>query len=286
MISARALDHVALRVPDLDEVTEFYEQRLGFQLAAVTDGCRYLRTGAAGHHELVLEAAPEAGLDHFAFEVAERADLDRAVDDAARAGEVVARPPGEAQEPGHQASARLRDPDGNLVELVWAPSPVLDEEEASSVRPRKLGHVVLNTSRPEAMEAFYQRLGFRVSDRTARGMAFLRCGRDHHTLALMESARPGLQHVAYDFGDLDSVMQLLGAFTRDGIPCVWGPGRHGPGNNIFTYYQDPAGGTFECYAEMEQVADPDAEIKERYWGPEWGGDLWGLAGPAPAMFRG
>jgi catechol-2,3-dioxygenase len=135
------------------------------------------------------------------------------------------------------------------------------------------------------MERFYRQLGFRVSDRTARGMTFLRCNQDHHTLALTQSTGTGVQHVAYDVVDLDSVMRALGWFTSNDLACIWGPGRHGPGNNIFTYYTDPAGLIVEYYAELQQIGHPEDDIEERYWGPEWSGDLWGLAGPPPPEFR-
>ena len=36
---------------------------------------------------------------------------------------------------------------------------------------------------------------------------------------------------------------------------VWGPGRHGAGDNLFAYYVDPAGFLIECSAEMEVIDD-------------------------------
>jgi catechol 2,3-dioxygenase-like lactoylglutathione lyase family enzyme len=288
VIRVKALDHVALGADDLDAVTGFYTEHWGLQLFDEADGRRYLRTRDSGHHALVLDSTAPAGLRHVGFEVSARADLDRAVEAAEAAGGRVEREPGDAVDPGHRASAALRDPDGNVVELVWAPERVGDPWEAPLITPRKVGHVVLNTPQPEAMEAFYGQLGFRASDRTARGMTFLRCNRDHHTLAFMKSGgRTGVQHVAYDVDVLDNVMRGLAYFTGHDIPCLWGPGRHGPGNNIFTYYADPGGTVVEYYAELEQVDDPDGEpLEERFWGPEWGGDVWGLAGPPPDSFRG
>ena len=287
MIKVKGLDHVCLGGGDIEKVTDFYTEQWGLQLFEEADGKRYLRTQESGHHALLLDPAQPAGLHHLAFEVHERADLDRAVEAALAAGRTVERVPGDAVEPGHRASAAIHDPDGNLVELLWAPDAVTDTYQAPLVAPRKVGHVVLNSPQPEAMEDFYGRhLGFRVSDRTARGMTFLRCNRDHHTLAFMKSGRTGVQHVAYDVDILDNVMRGLAHFTQNGIPCVWGPGRHGPGSNIFTYYTDPAGTIIEYYAELEQVDDLDGEpIEERFWGPEHGGDVWGLAGPPPEIFR-
>ena len=36
----------------------------------------------------------------------------------------------------------------------------------------------------------------------------------------------------------------------------WGPGRHGPGNNLFLFVHDPDGNWVELSAELEVVA-PD-----------------------------
>ena len=64
----------------------------------------------------------------------------------------------------------------------------------------------------------------------------------------------------------------------------WGPGRHGPGNNAFGYFIDPAGLVCEVTAEVER-------IDERSWTPRvWPrtpelSDLWGTAGPPSPTVR-
>ncbi len=291
MVRVQTLNNIALAVPDLDRAQDFYVDRWG--LAPVNgdgDGRhRYFRTQTSAHHGLSLEQAPSGAergeLVHISFDVATRADLDAAVEAAVAAGGQVEREPGEAVGPGHEASAAVRDPDGNVVWLLHGATFTEESHRARIVAPRKLGHIVLNTPRRAVLERFYASLGLRVSDRTARGMSFMRCNRDHHSLALCDSERTGVQHIAFDVVEMDSVMTALGALTREGTPCVWGPGRHGPGNNIFTYYADPAGVFIEYYAELEQVEEEmEGPLEARFWGPEWKGDTWGYAGPPPANF--
>lgn len=291
MIHVQALNSIALAVPDLEAAEDFYTDRWG--LAPVNgegdSRRRYLRTLSSAHHRLSLEQAPVGAtrgeLVHLSFDVPTRASLDEAVEGAVAAGGQVEREPGEATGPGHEASAALRDPDGNVVRLLYGATVTEESHRARIVAPRKLGHVVLNTPRRAGMERFYASLGLRVSDRTAIGMSFLRCNRDHHSLAVVDSERTGVQHVAFDVVEMDSVMTAMGALTREGTPCVWGPGRHGPGNNIFTYYTDPAGVFIEYYAELEQVEEElDGPLEAKFWGPEWKGDIWGCAGPPPADF--
>jgi hypothetical protein len=43
------------------------------------------------------------------------------------------------------------------------------------------------------------------------------------------------------------------------VPVKWGPGRHGPGNNLFLFVHDPDGNWVELSAEIEVVA-PDRPL--------------------------
>jgi catechol-2,3-dioxygenase len=50
-------------------------------------------------------------------------------------------------------------------------------------------------------------------------------------------------------------------FAQARIPIRWGPGRHGPGNNLFIFIHDPDGNWVELSAELEQV-QPDRPVGE------------------------
>jgi catechol-2,3-dioxygenase len=56
------------------------------------------------------------------------------------------------------------------------------------------------------------------------------------------------------------------------IPIVWGPGRHGPGNNIFIFIEDPDGNWIEISAEMEVIYNRPSKIwkSEDYTMNMWG----------------
>jgi hypothetical protein len=59
----------------------------------------------------------------------------------------------------------------------------------------------------------------------------------------------------------------------------WGPGRHGPGNNLFLFFDDPAGNHVELSAEMERFFDDYAQYEPRIWNADpatvnlWGGQV-------------
>ena len=47
---------------------------------------------------------------------------------------------------------------------------------------------------------------------------------------------------------------------RLGITLWWGPGRHGPGNNLFFMIEDPDGHKVEFSAELVHVLDGVADV--------------------------
>ena len=100
-------------------------------------------------------------------------------------------------------------------------------------RPLALSHVVFNTRDREGVSrVLIEALGFKLSDRT-RIMNFLRCDSAHHAIAYADSADVSLNHIAFDMASTDAVMGGMGRMKEAGFPTVWGPGRHGPGNNGF-----------------------------------------------------
>ncbi len=149
---------------------------------------------------------------------------------------------------------------------------------ASRDQPMQLSHVVLTSANVEAAERFaVDKLAFKLTDRT-RYMSFVRCNSTHHSLAYARSERAGLHHIAFEMQDIDAVMRGIGRMRDAGYPCVWGPGRHGPGNNVFSYFVGPHGGSIEYTAEVEEVGED-----YRVGGPEdwkWPAgrtDQWGVA---------
>jgi catechol-2,3-dioxygenase len=278
MVRVSGLYRLGLRVPDLETVSDFYRDNWAMTVTGSDFSRRYFHSRGVAHADLMLQRGDSAALDHVAFSVASESDLQVLINTLERAGHAV-RGPVQAAHPGEGLSVAVSDPDGNRLELV-VPSSI------PSYKERHLGHVVLWTPRMSEQEAFYTLLGFQVSDRTQMGMSFLRCNADHHSIALARSARgrTGLQHVAFDVGSIDEVMREFGRLRSQGIECIWGVGRHGPGNNVFSYYRDPAGNVVEYYGDMERV-NPDETVEPRFWGPEHKGDLWGIAGAPPMPMR-
>lgn len=282
------LHRIGLRVPDLDRARDFYQRSWGMGLVERKGDGVAFRSRDAAHADLLLTRGESAELDHVAFSVPSEDDLLALVDTLVRRGHEIEEAPRPGWRPGDALVAAVRDMDGNWIEFVLpdAADPGPARYDGDAAGPRKLGHVVLWTPRQPEQEAFFALLGLQVTDRTHIGMSFLRCNRDHHTIATVKSGsgRTGLQHAAFDVGSIDTVMCEAARMRDEGNACIWGVGRHGPGNNIFSYYQDPFGNVVEYYGDMEQVADT-GPAEERFWGPEHKGDVWGLSGPPPEPFR-
>jgi catechol 2,3-dioxygenase len=146
--------------------------------------------------------------------------------------------------------------------------------------PLRLAHVNLNCKDIEATTRFFEAaLGFQMTDRS-KTMAFLRCSADHHAVVLADSGIDGLNHVAYLMPEFDSVMCGSGRMIDQGYPIGWGVGRHGPGNNIFAYFLDPASFVVEYTAEVLQVDDSYKVGSPDEWKwPPGRTDRWGIAPP-------
>ncbi len=118
--------------------------------------------------------------------------------------------------------------------------------------------------------------GFKLSDEIGPGILnFLRCNVEHHSLGIQKGP-PGLNHYAWGVESLAILGELGDVLARNGGRFIWGPGRHGAGNNLFTYHFDPAGAVVEYYADMYQVWDERTYVAG-HWSLEdhRGPNLWG-----------
>src|SRR5436305_1619266 len=105
----------------------------------------------------------------------------------------------------------------------------------TSARVTGLRSVELGVPDLDKSAAFYRdALGFRLSDSTDM-MEFVRCTSDHHSLALVRTEGPSLNHMAYEMANVDGLMRGAGRLKQHGYNIEWGVGRHGPGNNVFSY---------------------------------------------------
>lgn len=278
------LRSVALTVPDLAVAEDFYTRVWHLDVAARTHDAVYLRGTAAAHHLLSLHAGPVTQIRNVTFQARSLPALDTLARTVVEAGGRILAAVGPVAEPGGGAGLTVADPDGRILRFVHGDAEHADAGEVPD-RPIRLTHVVLNSRDVARTQAFFERaLGFKLSDRT-RIMAFLRCGPDHHSVALGDADTDSLNHIAFLMPDLDSVMRGGGRMRDAGHAIEWGPGRHGPGNNGFNYFIGPFGVVIEYTAEVQQVDDsyPTGAPENWIW-PPGRVDQWGISQPpSPAL---
>ncbi|MBB3175026.1 catechol 2,3-dioxygenase-like lactoylglutathione lyase family enzyme [Endobacter medicaginis] len=150
----------------------------------------------------------------------------------------------------------VRDDDGNLV--VFGLS---SHQTASKGVRGPLQHLTLASRDPDAIEGFYVgKLGFITSDyaRASDGRTlalWTRSNHEHHTLACFRRGRQGIDHFSFEAGDWSVLKEWCDRMGEHHVPIVWGPGRHGPGNNLFIFVEDPDRNWIEISAELEVIYD-------------------------------
>jgi hypothetical protein len=71
--------------------------------------------------------------------------------------------------------------------------------------------------------------------------------------------------MAYELPDIDGLMRGAGRVRGSGYEIMWGVGRHGPGNNVFSYFVEPNGFVTEYTTEVDQVDDTYQGHDAQWW---------------------
>lgn len=261
-----SIQSLSLGVRNLDASELFYERTWGLGRTHASGSKSYFASTGTDHHILSLVETGAPALLEITFSAASVADVQALHKRAEGFGVTVERAPAErAGVDGGGFGFSIRSPDGQLITI--ATDTTQNAGANRDAVPSKLSHIVLNSADMPRMTVFFADvLGFRLSD-TTDAMTFIRCSKDHHSVALAKSEGPSVNHIAFEMPDLDALMSGAGRLRRHGFEIEWGVGRHGPGNNIFSYFIEPNGFVLEYTTEMEQIEDDIAyEPKSvEYW---------------------
>jgi catechol-2,3-dioxygenase len=267
------IGHIALHVKDLDAAVEFQQQVIGMVETERLAGASYL-TCNDRHHELILiEDRVDRGYEHLAVEVPDASLLAGAARQLVAAGGTML---GDVYdgEPGIDRALKVKSPNGHVYKLFCGMETVAAPPAGD--RPVKFEHFSCKVVNYRAEERFLtDGLGFRFSDRMGFLASWWHCDEDHHGIALILAPRAELSHYAYhwsDFAALGRVADRLKGLRHR--KCIWGPSRHGPGNNHFLYLHDEDGVMIECCSELVKMRDG---YQPRNWSMapstinQWGG---------------
>jgi len=286
----RGVRSVEFIVGNLEEATRFYQSVWGLEPVATPPldpaarGARYFRATTGYHHVLGLHGGSPPAVMRILFDVADRQAVEALHRAIAGAG-AVCTAPAVLPTPGGGYGFGCKDPDGRNLGFVCDVADHADTADRPD-RPRKIAHVNLNARNFDSSLAFFTGpLGFRVLDDNAP-LWFLHCAStDHCSIVLAKTGLPTLNHVAFEMPEFDSVMRGMGRMKDSGYPIEWGPGRHGPGNNVFAYFCGPDEVPLEYTAEVEQIDDRYQPRPSTYWKFAPGrSDQWGITQPRSARY--
>jgi catechol 2,3-dioxygenase len=257
---------VELAVPDLAQSAAFYGAVWGLEECARERDTIHMRANHDEHHVLTLRERPKAALLGVHFAAVDREAVTALHAKAKAFGANVGSEPTELpNSAGGGFGFSFRSLEGHVLnvssDVARHPDTVNDRS-----KPIKLSHVVLNSSRIADETCFFiDLLGFKLSDSTDM-MEFVRCSADHHSIALARSQGPSLNHMAYEMENVDGLMRGAGRMKQYGFNIEWGLGRHGPGDNVFTYFVEPNGFVAEYTTEIQQIDEADYEPRDAaYW---------------------
>ena len=273
------LRSIELALPDPAGAAAFMVDIWGLAPAEVRGTTHYLRGSGTFPYLMAFEQSDEEFVRSTTFVCS---DEELAGITARVAENGWAAKPVTSTDPGDGAGLLVELPEGTILRFLAGTTEVAPIEgfakASKRVRPVKLTHVVFNAADAELMgHAVEDVLNFRVSDRT-KGMVFVRCNDSHHSTAFARAGFSSLNHVAFEMDDLDTVMRGIGWMRDNGFAPAWGPGRHGPGDNVYAYYIAPFGPVIEYSTAVEKVpADYEAGKPDDWTWPEQRIDQWGVS---------
>jgi catechol 2,3-dioxygenase-like lactoylglutathione lyase family enzyme len=286
----RCVRSVELVVTNLAEAARFYEEVWRLKpieappAPQAGETARFFRGSAGYHHLLGLHAGAQPAVHRIVFDVADRDGIDKLHRAVAAAG-AKSTTPANLTSAGGGYGFGCKDPDGRNLGFVCGAADHADTADQADV-PRKIAHINLNAKDFDASLAFFTGpLGFRIIDDNAP-LWFLHCDNsDHSSIVMAKTNQPTLNHVAFEMPEFDSVMRGMGRMKDAGYPIEWGPGRHGPGDNVFAYFCGPDEVPLEYTAEVLQVDDSYEPRPSTYWKFAPGrSDQWGITQPRSARY--
>ena len=282
------LSHVDYGVTDLAASKTFYEDVLGLQVT-YEDSTRvtFRAMEERGHHCITLVQADTADVRALAFKLFDDPDLDKAEAFFKSRGlptEWVTRP--------HMDRVlKTQDPWGIPLEFYVKMDrlPTIHQQYKlyRGVKPLRIDHFNMFSADVDASVAFYNDIGFRVTEYTEDDesgkvwAAWMHRKGGVHDVAFTNGLGPRLHHTAFWVPNPLNIIDLLDLMATTGYVAniERGPGRHGISNAFFLYVRDPDGHRIEIYCSDYQTVDPDLEpIRWSLTDPQRQ-TLWGA--PAP-----
>lgn len=244
------LHHIALKTRRPLELAKFYENALCLEKKRISGG--WLLSGSNRRVLILNDKKNSLGFASFAcqdirsFKILKRNFMEKGIktfqDDRSLFG---------------KDNFFISDCDGNKIYFGLNKN----RKEKSSNLYAPLQHITFTSKNLDNFVQFYvDKLGFKISDKVMNKdgkltTCFMRSNQEHHTVACFLSNKSGLDHFSFEAGTWEWIKNWCDHFSKQKIELIWGPGRHGPGNNLFAFIEDLDGNKIEISGELEIIHD-------------------------------
>tara|TARA_B100001029_G_C14985495_1_gene408708 strand:- start:72 stop:911 length:840 start_codon:yes stop_codon:yes gene_type:complete len=268
LLAGAYLHHLCFESPNPEKLSDFYGKIMQMKPQSI-GGNAWLCSGK--NRQILIKEGMKNRLEFAAFSCRDEEGLNLLKERVKEEGiEVINLQPDLFQ----NDAISIVDQDGHNISFGLS-KPNMNAE---SVLNGPLQHLTFSTLNVEKFVDFYVgKLGFCISDRVLHSngnlaTCFVRSNHEHHTVACFKSDRIGVDHHSYEAGEWNAIRDWCDHFASMNIELMWGPGRHGPGNNLFVFVEDPDGNWIEISAELEVIHDrpskdwPQEERTLNLWG--------------------
>ncbi len=252
--SSAYLHHIALNTTRPLQLAKFYENALSLEKKSIAGG--WLLSGGRRRLLIIRDKKNSLGFASFACQDSQSLKLLRR---NLMENDVKTAQDNQSLFDGN--SFFILDCDGNKI--YFGINKNRKEQNSDLYAP--LQHITFMSSNLDNFVEFYvNKLGFKISDKVINKegkltTCFMRSNQEHHTVACFLSNKSGLDHFSFEAGTWEYIKNWCDHFSKQNIQLIWGPGRHGPGNNLFAFIEDIDGNKIEISAELEIVHDRQIE---------------------------
>jgi catechol 2,3-dioxygenase len=243
-----ALHHLHITSANPAALAQFYQKQFALQVEPSDAKYHVLRGGSRA---VIISEGPPASLACAGYALRNTADQETLRTKIKAGGLALT----DIDNPLYQAGAfEVADPQGRKVSFGVPKYP-----QGPDAEPARLQHTVFQTTQLDEIVRFYvEQLGFIISDEVVDEngtvmVVFMRSDDEHHTMAFFRGSRNEWDHHCYETNEWNDIRDWGDKFAKQRIPIFFGPGRHGPGNNLFFMVNDSDGNRVELSAEMQVV---------------------------------
>ena len=284
MVQVTELGYVGIGVKDLAAWKNFASELLGAQVVEESAQRAYLRMDY-WHHRLIVDEDGSDDLQVVGLRVAGREEF-QAMQAQLRAGgiDVAVCTKAEAEQRCVLELMRLTDPAGIPIEIFHGPLVQADKpfHPGRGLHGRfvtgagGLGHCILAHSGLDTTYDFYRLLGMNggieYKVQTPQGAAeilFMHCNDRDHTFAFGVPAPKRINHMMFEYDNLDDVGLAYDIAKRMQVPIAIAPGRHANDHMYSFYAVNPSG--WQC--EFGWGGRPATQQSEYYQRDTFGHEM-------------